>query len=183
MSTTLTIKCGLCREKFPWPKDTKFPDYCACCGKYIGHGRDDDDIVMPFIRTNGKSASVDKVYRDMEAGSEFRAQMAAEQAGVPVSEMAGLKITNLNDRRDAEIAAPALTGSAAELERVIHAQASPIPVGFQGGAPQYVNGGAPGATAGIRRSVAFSHQEMAVRNGLPAPPSYDISSVQPKKAQ
>ena len=39
----------------------------------------------------------DKVYRDMERASEGRAEQAAEMAGVPVSEMSHLKITNMRD--------------------------------------------------------------------------------------
>lgn len=171
----MKLRCPLCRQAFPWEANTPFPDNCLKCKQFIGHNRDDDDIVMPFVRSNGRSASVDQVYRDMEAGSEVRAQAAADMAGVPVSEMSGLKITNLNDRKDAEIAAPALTGSAAQLSAMM--QSNPA-MGMQAAPPQFAGGGAGNVMRGL---TVASHQETATRNGLPAPPSWDISSVQPKR--
>lgn len=169
----MRLRCPLCREAFPWAPGAAFPERCQVCKQRIGHDRDDDDIVMPFVRSNGRTASVDKVYRDMEAGSEIRAQAAADMAGVPVSEMAGLKITNMNDRHDAEIAAPNLTGSAAQLASMTQVASS---------RPEFLPGNSAGAGNLMRQLTAESHQERALRGGLPAPPSWDISSMQPKKA-
>jgi hypothetical protein len=41
--------------------------------------------------------ATDNCYRQLEQQSEVRAQMAADQLGVPVSEMSHLKVTNLRD--------------------------------------------------------------------------------------
>lgn len=50
--------------------------------------------------------SSDQVFRAMEAGSQFRAEMAASELNVPVSEVSHLKITDMNDRpRQGEISA------------------------------------------------------------------------------
>jgi hypothetical protein len=76
------------------------PDYCPLCGERIGHDRDDDDVVAPFIRHTTTKAT-DQVYRDIEQASERRAELAAEMAGTSVEEMSGLKITNLRDQRHA----------------------------------------------------------------------------------
>lgn len=61
---------------------------------------------MPALRSAGTRAN-DDVYRQMERSSEHRAEQAAEMAGVPVSEMADLKITNLRDNRsNGDVMAP-----------------------------------------------------------------------------
>jgi hypothetical protein len=95
----LSLRCSSCRGKFPWAANTGMPEFCALCGERIGHDRADDDVVMPFVRTTPKTASIDKVYRDMESGSAFRAKAAAELTGAPVDEMASLKITDMRDNQ------------------------------------------------------------------------------------
>lgn len=100
------LRCPECEGKFKWAAGTEeWPKHCPLCGAYVGIDRADDDIVLPFIRS-ARAKSIDQVYRDIEKSSEHRAEQAAQMAGVPVSEMSGLKITDLNDRRDSEIAAP-----------------------------------------------------------------------------
>jgi hypothetical protein len=75
----------------------------------MAHDRADDDVVMPSIRSS-KLAVADRVYREMEAGAEKRAQMAADMFGVPVSEMSELKITNMRDnQRPGDIPVPQRT--------------------------------------------------------------------------
>lgn len=103
------LRCSLCRGTFPWDVSKGFPDECELCHQRMaGQDRPDDEIVMPSLRT-AKMALTDSVYRDMEKGSEVRAQAAAEKLGVPVSEMSDLKITDLRSTRyPGEIAAPPL---------------------------------------------------------------------------
>jgi len=73
------------------------------------------EIAMPFLRTSGKTAAADKLYRDMEKGAEIRAQAAAEQLGISVADT-GLKMTNmLDNRKPGENSAPPVT---AELSRL-----------------------------------------------------------------
>lgn len=56
---------------------------------------------MPaFISAATKSN--DKLLRDMQTGAQTRAEVAAEAAGVPVSEMADLVPANFDMRRDSE---------------------------------------------------------------------------------
>lgn len=97
------LRCPECREKFPWTLENPWPRFCPLCRADINNDREDGDVVMPFIRSTATKKN-DDLYRQMEAGSELRAQAAAEMAGCDVSEMSGLKITNMNDRKDAEIA-------------------------------------------------------------------------------
>lgn len=102
------LRCPVCRKTFPWDVAHGFPDDCPECGAHVASDRPDDEIVMPSLRT-AKMALTDQVYRQMESGSEVRAQAAAEQLGVPVSEMSDLKITDLRSTRNpGEIAAPPL---------------------------------------------------------------------------
>lgn len=92
------IRCPECRVKFRWDiEQFGYPDVCPnkACKTRIGHDGDDSVICMPFVRSSAKTASVDKVYRDMERGSETRAQVAAEMTGATAAEMSGLKITDL----------------------------------------------------------------------------------------
>jgi len=104
------IRCTLCRQTFPWNISEGYPEECPCCNQSIGHDRADDDIVMPSIAAAREATRrVDSVYEDMSKGSEIRAQIAAEQAGVSASEMSDLKITNLRPTiHPGSIAAPPL---------------------------------------------------------------------------
>jgi hypothetical protein len=99
-----SAKCPECEKKFPWNPVDGYPKACPHCGFDTSIDESASAIVLPAFLTV-KSKANDKLYRDMEKGSEFRAQAAADMAGVPVSEMSGLKITDLNDRRDSPIAA------------------------------------------------------------------------------
>jgi endogenous inhibitor of DNA gyrase (YacG/DUF329 family) len=110
----LVLRCPACRKKFPWKSGADLPDDCPLCGAYVGSDRDDSDIVMPFVSSH-KAKSMDRVYRQMEAGSERRAELAAEMTGGSKEDFAGLKITNLNDRRDAEVMAIEDKAAAARL--------------------------------------------------------------------
>lgn len=102
----IRLRCPKCRQAFPWESGKALPDNCQLCQEYIGADPDRDVTVItaPFIRS-AKTDRTDKVYRDMEAGSETRARIAAEMTGAPVSEMSGLKITDLNsNQREGDIA-------------------------------------------------------------------------------
>ena len=101
------IRCAICRQAFPYKPTDGMPELCPNpqCQSRMASDRADDDIVMPFIRS-ARTDATDKVYRDMEKGSETRAQIAAEMTGASVAEMSGLKITDMNDRqRPGDIAA------------------------------------------------------------------------------
>lgn len=127
------LKCPVCRGKFRYDVSEGWPDYCQIpeCKAYISNARDDDDVVVPNILSY-KTKNNDKVARDIMDGSEQRAHMAAAMAGVPVSEMSGLKVTDLNDRRDAEIAAKPVSNPI--TQHMDSLQARGIPVGFGMGA-------------------------------------------------
>jgi Cu/Zn superoxide dismutase len=99
------IKCSLCETKFLWDfAALGWPENCPKCKKFIGVTRADDDICMPSIKSM-RTKVIDSTYTQMEKGSEFRAQAAAEMTGAPVSEMSGLKITDMKDgMREGDIA-------------------------------------------------------------------------------
>jgi hypothetical protein len=130
------VRCSACQEKFSstiWP-----PKACPNCGVTNDDLDDNDEICMPSIRSM-RMATTDKVYRDMERASEERVHKAAEMAGVPASEMADLKITNLNDRRDAEIAAMPVKN---EVSQALEQKG---PWGFQANASAFTGSVASGA--------------------------------------
>lgn len=87
---------------------------------------------MPFIRSAATKAA-DGVYRQMETASQYRAERAAEMAGVPVSEMADLRITNLRDNlRQGDIAAMPVDNSVTQAMA-----AAPATTGFQAGGVEF----------------------------------------------
>lgn len=120
------MRCPSCEKKFPWEPTLGTPEHCPLCGYRTAHDRADDDIVMPSLRS-ARMAATDGVYRDLEKSSEHRMRQAAQMAGCDVSDMAGLKITNLRDTKEGEIAAPSV---AAETARLTVGQNGPK---FQGG--------------------------------------------------
>lgn len=93
MAYKVKLQCPGCNEKFYCAGD--WPDCCPLCG-YDTALSDDNVITMPALRKAATGAT-DKVYRDMERASEHRVHAAAEMAGVPASDMAALKMTDLKD--------------------------------------------------------------------------------------
>ena len=123
----VVLRCPACREKFKYDVSVGWPDFCPLCKTDINNYRADDEIVCPAF-LSPKSKATDKVARDIMDGSETRAQLAAGMAGVPVSEMDNLKITNLSDRRDSEVAAIPINN--AVTQQMSQMQARGMPVGF-----------------------------------------------------
>jgi hypothetical protein len=104
------VRCPGCRGAFPWDPAVDLPERCPLPGcDYVEppKRRDEDGVIVisaPFIGS-AKTKATDGCYRELEKSSEVRAQMAAEMAGVPVSEMSHLKVTNIRDTKEGEVAA------------------------------------------------------------------------------
>jgi hypothetical protein len=132
------IRCPGCRKPFPWDPAIDLPERCPLkgCG-YVAKKRDPEvdengEIVIaaPFLRSHVMKAN-DGVYRELERSSEVRAQLAAEMAGVPVSEMSHLKVTNLRDNtRSGEVAAMPVVNEVTKQMDMLRARG--LPVGFGG---------------------------------------------------
>src|ERR1035437_188734 len=99
------LKCPVCEKKFKYDVTDGWPDFCPLCSHRMGNDRPDDEIVMPAFLSQ-RSKNNDKVARDIMDGSETRVDLAASMAGTSREDMAGLKITDLNDRNDAQFSAP-----------------------------------------------------------------------------
>lgn len=121
------LKCPACREKFKYDVSEGWPDLCPICKTDINNRRDDDDVVMPNI-LSFKTKANDKVARDIMDGSVQRAEMAAVMAGTSVEDMSNLKITNLNDRNDAQFSAIEVRNEV--TQRMDAMQAAGLPAGF-----------------------------------------------------
>lgn len=143
------LVCDQCRHRIPFD-DGQWPDSCPGCGRDTSLP-DDDVIALPaFI--SPRMAATDKVYRDMERGSETRAQAAADMLGESASDMSALKITDLNDRRDAEIAAPSVHNEVTKVMGQAPVAGKGQPWGFSGDGAGYsgaVSSG-PYANAGAK---------------------------------
>lgn len=124
---SVILKCPACREKFKYDVTQGWPDECPICRMDINNRRRDDEICMPAFLSQ-KSKNNDKVARDIMDGSEQRAEMAAAMAGVPTSEMSGLKITDLNDRNDTQWATKDVVNPV--TQHMAQMQAAGMPVGF-----------------------------------------------------
>jgi hypothetical protein len=123
----VVLRCPACREKFKYDVTKGWPDNCPLCKEDINNYRADDDVVMPAFLSQ-KSKNNDKVARDIMDGSETRVDMAAAMAGTTREEMAGLKITNLNDRKDAQFAAMDVVNPV--TQRMAEMQARGLQTGF-----------------------------------------------------
>jgi hypothetical protein len=85
----------VCREAFRWDATNGLPEYCEVCHEYIGSDGK-DEVAAPSIATfRGKNP--DRLYRDMEAKSEFRAQQAAEMMGDSSVDTSHLRMTDMKD--------------------------------------------------------------------------------------
>jgi len=104
-----SIRCMSCHKKTPWDPSKGYPKECAECGFDFGPDREDDDVVMPFVRSSGISKAHDQVFRQIETASEQRVQQAAEMTGMPTADLSHLKITDLRPTMiPGSIAAPPL---------------------------------------------------------------------------
>jgi hypothetical protein len=169
----VTLKCDACLEKFRWEYTEKsgWPNACPCCGHSTAL-LDGDVITLPAIRTKGNTANNDALYRQIEQGSEQRAYMAAEMLGVPVSETGAVKITDLNDRRDSEIAAIPIEPNDV-TKRMVEMQQRGIPSGWQAPAagmaasPMVQTGVFPNAGANIAKAVRQRHGRATQHTATP----------------
>lgn len=155
------IRCPACRVKFKWDITRGYPEFCPNedCSTRIAHDRADDDIVLPFIRSTERTKAVDKVYRDIEQGSEVRAQAAAEMTGAPASEMSSLKITDLRDnQRYGEHAVQLQNNPVSQMM-----QQNPHTFGFGSAGVQYSgqvsSGDAPNMGAHMRNFIRNEHSK------------------------
>jgi hypothetical protein len=152
--------CNDCRTRIPFD-DGQWPDACPGCGRDTSLPVTDEIALPAFI--SPKKAATDKVYRDMERASEVRAQQAADILGVPASDMSALKITDLNDRRDAEIAAPSVNNAVTQRMEEMRARGMPTGFGAQVDFGAVSSGPAPnaGAHARVRLQRALPPVAMA----------------------
>jgi hypothetical protein len=123
------LRCPACREKFKYDITHGWPDNCPLCDTDINNRRRDDEVCMPAFLSQ-KSKNNDKVARDIMDGSVQRAEMAAVMAGTSPDEMSGLKITDLNDRRDDQFATKDVVNPVTQHMQSM--QAAGMPVGFGG---------------------------------------------------
>lgn len=129
--SAIVLRCPACREKFKYDVSHGWPDECPICHTDINNRRDDDDVVMPNI-LSFRTKNTDKVARDMMDGSEKRVELAAQMAGTTTEEMSSLKITDLNDRKDAEFSVKEVVNPV--TQHMAAMQAAGMPTGFGAGA-------------------------------------------------
>ena len=131
----MKVRCPHCRKTFPWDASLPLPSKCPLPGcDYVAAERDDNVIVIaaPFIGS-ARTKATDACYRELETSSAARAEAAAHMAGVPVSEMSHLKVTNLKDNtREGEVAAMPVVNAVTRQMDMLKARG--MPTGFGGAA-------------------------------------------------
>lgn len=130
------VRCPSCRKAFPWDPAIDLPSRCPLPGcDYVAKPKGEViEIAAPFIRSP-KTTRTDQSYRELETSSAIRAELAAQAAGVPVSEMSHLKVTNIRDTKEGEIAAmPVVNDVTKQMERM-RAAGRPVGFGAANGAP------------------------------------------------
>lgn len=144
-----------CRKTFPWDSTDDPPTCCPHCG-YSYAERDDNVVYMPNILSD-KTKSIESVARGVMDGSEKRAELAAEMAGVSVSDMASLKVTNLNDGRHSEFATKDVSNPVTDAMK-----AAPGITGYQQNGAAFAAGTSQGpyarAGAKIATQMTVQHQ-------------------------
>jgi hypothetical protein len=125
------------------------PERCPLPGcDYVAKPKEADEngvivISAPFIGS-AKTKATDGCYRQLEESSAARAEAAAHFAGVPVSEMSHLKVTNLKDNtREGEVAAIPVVNEVTKQMDMIKARGGQS--GFTGSATPIDTGTADGA--------------------------------------
>ena len=167
MAVILKLRCPDCAETFKWPGAQKWPEFCPLCRAQLS--THSDEICMPFI-SSARAKSPDRVYRQMEAGAEVRAQAAAEILGVSTSDVSDLKMTNLKDNHS-EIAHVSVVN---DVSRMM--DTTPNATGFQAAGVAYSGAVQTGAfansgakTQNMLRNFhgkTFGHSLMSERPGL-----------------
>ena len=131
----LTLRCPSCYGKFSVKLDAQ-PRYCPLCGYDTAEDEAKKDARLaamletqtpPHYQNAPLVTAVDHTYNSTVAASEFNMHKAAELAGVDVSEMSGMKVTNMrDDARYGEDAAAKLDNPVTQMMA-----ASPNNTGFQ----------------------------------------------------
>lgn len=165
------IRCPGCRKPFPWDPAIDLPERCPLkgCG-YVAKRRDpemDEDgvivIAAPFLRS-ARMNQVDKTYRELETSSEARAEAAAHFAGVPMSEMSHMKVTNLRDNtKPGEVAAMPVVNPVTQQMDFLRQHGGNV--GFGADATQYGpsigSGVEPNAGARMRKVLHQHHERLS----------------------
>jgi hypothetical protein len=168
MATALV--CPLCRGKFRWNVELNgYPENCQVCHAYIGHDRDDDDIVMPSIKS-ARTRIADETYRQLERSSEHRAEEAARMAGCSVADMSSLKIADIRDNaREGEMSAvPVVNDVTRHMDAM---QRAGLSVGYQRGIIPPTGAASPVQGPGVNAGAEMRTRLNALHVGAGGTPS------------
>lgn len=130
MTKMRTYQCPSCSGQFDYLHHPNVeadppPRYCPLCG--FDTESDDDGlqaaITAPILHLKGVARNVDNIFRAEQEGAKFRADLTGESS---------LNVTNQRDNlRTGDMAAMPVVN---DISRAM--DASPVPVGFRGGAEQ-----------------------------------------------
>lgn len=158
-------RCPDCSQVFEWLHTladlSDLPETCPKCGSWVSEA---EPTFVPKAPRIGKIDSPEMVYRSMEAASIERSKQAAAVLGIPESETAHMKMTDMKDSlREGDIAAvtrPTPTSTFMQQNSAAVEQARIA--GAQFAANTRV-GPFPGAGDRARQNVGAMHAEMVAQ--------------------
>lgn len=167
----ITYRCPNCHDKFtvaPGDEPTACP-HPNCGYEYVP--RDPNVVYMPAF-LSPKTKATDQVARDVMDSSERRAEMAAEQAGCSVEDMAGLKVTDLKEK--SEYAVPEVVNSVTQFMDQTGVG------GFQGAGAAYAgavqSGPHPNMGARMRTQIHAAHSALSGGHAVSDRPALEVSN-------
>jgi len=101
----MKLKCPSCWGKFH-AETVNSVRFCPLCGYDTNEENEKEAANMAAILSSGQpphyshapiKKTVDKLYRDSEAASQTRMEMAAEASGADISELSSMKMTDWKD--------------------------------------------------------------------------------------
>lgn len=156
LMTRKRYRCGDCHRLFDYdhhPSIEADPVPCCAYDDCPSTVTPEPALVAPHI-AKSIGANTDAMYRQMEAGSEVRAQHAMEMTGMDSTEVSGMKITDLADNlREGDSAEPSRPNPLGD-----QITANPGTLGFvqQGGA----------IAQGLEQSFIQGHHKNAGLNAM-----------------
>lgn len=108
MPRLVTYRCPDCTNTFDFlhhPSDEPPPSHCPLCKSDMTAPA--QKMFVPKVNIGTAKGKIpDKLFKDMMTSSEDRAKDAADMAGCSVSDLPGIKITDMNDHlREGDVAA------------------------------------------------------------------------------
>lgn len=153
----VTFECPDCAHSWkqrmgpsePWPR------FCTGCGADMEATDEPFMPMAPNVITGTMGKSGDQVFRQMEAASERRMEMAAEATGIDKAELSDMKVTNIRD--NARVGENSVITQSTEVTKFMEGPGKEV-TGFKPAGGQY-GLGRPDMGAATAGTIQSLHQQ------------------------